>query len=326
MNPEAKTLSVEDLNVTFATNTGTVHAIRGASFSVAPGEVLALVGESGSGKSVSSLAVMDLLPKATSTVEGSIRWGEEELRTASAPRIQQIRGNEIAMIFQDPLSALNPVHRVGAQIAEALEGHRKLSRAELDSEVFRLMESVGIPDPQKRARQYPHEFSGGMRQRIMIAMAMSCDPQLIIADEPTTALDVTVQAQIMLLLSERVRASGASLILITHDLGVVAGIADRVAVMYAGEIVELAPVNDLFRQPLHPYTKALLASLPANAMGEKHLHAIPGQPPLLSVEPIGCAFWPRCGYAIERCKEELPTIEAISQQHLARCFRAGEFV
>lgn len=312
-------LSVSNLSVTFKTNEGMLHAVRGVDFSVSAHEVLAIVGESGSGKSVTSLTIMDLLPKFSSTVEGSIRWGETELVGADPEYTRSLRGAEIAMIFQDPLSALNPVHRIGDQIAEAITAHQNLPKGQVKERVIELMTKVGISAPEKNVRRYPHEFSGGMRQRVMIAIALACNPKLIIADEPTTALDVTVQAQILNLLTDLVAEIGSSVILITHDLGVVAGIADRVLVMYAGRIVEDATVDELFRSPSHPYTRGLLNSLP-DLDGTLHrLKPIGGQPPNLTQEPDGCAFAPRCEMRQQRCFENSPELLEHVSGHKTAC-------
>ena len=312
-------LAIEDLNVTFKTNDGPLHAVRGVSFEVQANEVLAIVGESGSGKSVTSLTIMDLLPKALSTITGSIRWDGQELVGASPEATRSLRGAEISMIFQDPLSALNPVHRVGDQIAEAITAHGKISKKEVRARVLELMTRVGISDPEKTMHRYPHEFSGGMRQRVMIAIALACNPKLIIADEPTTALDVTVQAQILHLLTALVKDVGSSVILITHDLGVVAGIADRVLVMYAGRIVEDATVDELFRSPSHPYTRGLLDSLPNLDGTITRLKPIGGQPPNLSHEPPGCSFAPRCELREERCFGESPELLEHEAGHRTAC-------
>ena len=316
---ELPLISVADLNVTSTTNEGSLHAVRGVSFSVAPHEVLAVVGESGSGKSVTSLAIMDLLPKALSRIEGSIQWHGKELVGADPERTRALRGTDIAMIFQDPLSALNPVHRIEDQIAEAITAHQNVPRAEVNARVIELMTRVGISDPQKNRRRYPHEFSGGMRQRVMIAIALACSPELIIADEPTTALDVTVQAQILELLTTLVAEMGSSVVLITHDLGVVAGIADRVLVMYAGQVVEDASVDELFRLPSHPYPRGLLNSLPRLDGTIARLKPIGGQPPNLTSEPVGCSFAPRCELRKAVCFQDAPALLEHSPGHKTAC-------
>ncbi len=296
-------LQVEDLRVSFRTDDGDVQAVRGVDFQVEPGELLAIVGESGSGKSVSMLAVMGLLPKGT-RVTGSARIGGEELIGKSNKGMRSVRGKRIAMIFQDPLSALNPVYRVGDQIAEMIEAHQKLPEAQVRDRVVELLEMVGIPQPAVRARRYPHEFSGGMRQRVMIAMAIANDPDVLIADEPTTALDVTVQAQILEVIQRIQQELRAAVVFITHDLGVVARIADRVQVMYAGRSAERGEVHDLFLRPTHPYTVGLLGALPT--LGRDTLTPIPGAPPNMIAPPSGCAFRVRCPHAADLCADDPP--------------------
>ncbi|GAB3763510.1 ABC transporter ATP-binding protein [Microlunatus parietis] len=327
----AELLTVSDLAVEFRTEDGTVYAVDGISFQVRTGELLAIVGESGSGKSVTALSVVGLLDRKA-TVTGSIALEGEELTTASEQRMQSVRGGRIGMIFQDPMTALNPVMTIGAQLAEAIRLHAgKGSRAALDKAAVRercigLLESVGVANPDQRLRQYPHEFSGGMRQRAMIAMAIANDPDLIIADEPTTALDVTIQAQVLDQLRKAQRETGAAAILITHDLGVVAELADRVIVMYAGRIVESAGVRELFRQPRHPYTMGLLASLPTLDSELTRLHPIPGSPPDVSQPISNCPFHPRCPLAVDRCRTEDPGLVEVDGGHLAACFRTDELI
>ncbi|HEY4409475.1 MAG TPA: ABC transporter ATP-binding protein [Acidimicrobiia bacterium] len=305
-------LEVENLHVTFASPDGPVKAVRGLDFSIGDGESLGIVGESGSGKSVSMLAVMGLLPR-NATITGSIRFRGQELLGRPEAELRKLRGGKMAMIFQDPMTSLNPVLTVGFQIAEAIEAHRpdtdrkgRLARA------AELLDLVGIPNATTRVRQYPHEFSGGMRQRAMIAMAIANDPDLLVADEPTTALDVTIQAQIMAVLERAQEATGAAIVLITHDLGVVAGTADRVMVMYAGRAAETGTIYDVFGHSRHPYTLGLLASLPRlDDTGRERLVPIPGSPPSMVHPPPGCAFNPRCPYARALCKAEMPVLRPI---------------
>jgi len=331
----APLLKVDDLSVTFP-NAGTpVHAVRGVSYEVRRGEFLGIVGESGSGKSVSSMAVMGLLP-TNAQVSGSIRYDGVELLGQSDKELSKIRGRDIAMIFQDPLSALTPVYTIGQQIAEGLRLHDSaLSQRAAETRAVELLKIVGIPNAERRAKSFPHEFSGGMRQRAMIAIAIANDPQLIIADEPTTALDVTIQAQILEVLQKAKDITGAAVVLITHDLGVVAGNADRVAVMYAGRIVETAPVVPLFREPLMPYTIGLLRSMPNMAANQQErLVPLEGRPPLLTTVPTGCPFAPRCPIAVAACLEGEPALLPVldgpvedpttSVNHTAACIRAGE--
>jgi peptide/nickel transport system ATP-binding protein len=317
-------LSVDDLTVSFPTEQGRLIAVRGLSYWVSPGEVLGIVGESGSGKSVSSMAVMGLLPPQAK-VTGSIRFQGRELLGRSDAELSQIRGRRISMIFQDPLSALTPVYTVGDQVAEALLVHGAQSRQAASARAVELLELVGIPGAARRAKAFPHEFSGGMRQRVVIAMAIANDPDLIIADEPTTALDVTVQAQVLAVLATAREVTGAGIVLITHDLGVVAGFADRVQVMYAGRTVETAPVDEIFYHPRMPYTRGLLASIPrADAGPRQPLIPIEGQPPSLAELGPGCPFAPRCPLAIDHCLTTEPDLTAVSDNHLCACHRSGE--
>ena len=301
-------LAVEDLNVSFATPDGPVHAVRGVSFTVDGEEVLGIVGESGSGKSVTMMAVMGLLPKSA-TVTGSVRYRGQEILGLPEKELRRHRGNHVAMVFQDPLTSLNPVFTVGDQIAEAIRVHNDVSRKEAMARAVTLLELVGIPNATQRAHQYPHEFSGGMRQRAMIAMSISNDPDVLIADEPTTALDVTIQAQILEVLERAQTAARSAIVLITHDLGVVAGMADRVLVMYAGRAVELGNVDDVLLHPRHPYTLGLLESLPRlDAEGQERLTPITGAPPSLLHPPTGCPFHPRCRFVRPMCSEVLPEL------------------
>jgi peptide/nickel transport system ATP-binding protein len=318
-------LEVRGLAVSFPGETGRVHAVRGLDYRVGAGEVLGIVGESGSGKSVSSLAVMGLLPPQAK-VSGSIRFRDRELLGLSDPELSRIRGRRIAMVFQDPLSALTPVYTVGDQIAEALLTHTRISRAAAARRAVELLDLVGIPNAAGRARSFPHEFSGGMRQRAVIAIAIANDPDLIIADEPTTALDVTVQAQVLEVLKTAKEVTGAGIVLITHDLGVVAGFADRVMVMYAGRVVETGAVDDVYAHPRMPYTIGLLGSIPRlDASGKQPLVPIEGQPPSLVDLPPGCPFAPRCALVIDECRVTEPPLSTVdSSGHAAACLRSKE--
>ena len=304
-------LSVQNLTVDFPSGDGSVHAVRGVSYELYPGEVLGIVGESGSGKSVTSMAVMGLLPK-TARVSGSVRFRGEELLGRSDKELTRVRGKNIAMIFQDPMTSLNPVYKIGYQLAEAVLAHHDMSKAQARKRAIELLELVNIPQPDKRVDQYPHEFSGGMRQRVVIAIAMANDPDVIIADEPTTALDVTVQAQVLESLRAAQRETGAAMVLITHDLGVVAGQADRVLVMYAGKPVEIGTVEDIYYNPRMPYTLGLLGSLPRLDKREQtRLTPIQGSPPSLVNLPPGCPFTPRCPIAIDLCQTREPDLEPV---------------
>ena len=307
-------LDVRSLSVSFRTDRGLVRAVDNVSFHVDAGETLAIVGESGSGKSVTALSILRLLDAAGTVDDGEVLFDGVNLLDLDPARIRAIRGDRIAMIFQEPMSSLNPVLTVGKQVAEPIRLHRGTPWSEALAEAERLLDKSRIPDAKARLADYPHQFSGGMRQRTMIAMALACQPQLIIADEPTTALDVTVQAQILALLKELTRAANSALVLITHDLGVVARYADRVAVMYAGRIVETATAVDLYRSPLHPYTRGLMASIPgvAGSIGRR-LRTIDGQPPDLARLPPGCAFAPRCSQANDACRKTVPPLELFAQ-------------
>ncbi len=315
-------LTVRDLQVSFRTDDGVVHAVDGVSFEVSPGEVVAIVGESGSGKSVTAQTLIGLTRAPNSRIAGSVTFQGRDLVTLPDDEFRSVRGEHIAMVFQDPMTSLNPVYRVGDQIAEMIRAHREVSRTEARSQAVELLRSVGIPNPERRVRDYPHEFSGGMRQRVMIAMALALDPEVLIADEPTTALDVTIQAQILRLLEKLNTERNLSVVLITHDLGVVAELADRVVVMYAGQIVEDGPLDEIFYNPQHPYTWGLLGSIARlDEPRPDRLPQIPGQPPSLLSPPTGCRFAQRCGYAVEKCTQP-PTLAARlgDPGHLDRCW------
>jgi oligopeptide/dipeptide ABC transporter ATP-binding protein len=326
----APLLEIRDLQTHFFTDDGVVRAVDGVSLSIEPGRTLAVVGESGSGKSVTALSVLRLVASPPGrVVGGAIRFRGRDLLSLSEQEMRGIRGREISMIFQEPMTSLNPVYTCGAQIMEVLELHLKLDRVAAKRQAVELLKRVGIPSPEQRVDEYPHQMSGGMRQRVMIAMALACRPALLIADEPTTALDVTIQAQILELLRALQRELEMSVLLITHDLGVVAETADQVAVMYAGQVVEACGVRELFRATRHPYTAGLLASLPklrteAAAAGYERLRVIPGQVPDPSRFPAGCRFHPRCPLAVERCRSEAPALRDVGGGHLARCHRAEE--
>jgi oligopeptide transport system ATP-binding protein len=314
-------LSVEDLRVEFWTSRGTVYAVNGVSFDVAAGETLGIVGESGSGKSVTSLALLGILSRAGRVTGGSALFEDRDLLKLDDEQLRKIRGREIAMIFQDPMSSLNPVLTIGRQIREALETHFGMARRPADRRATELLEQVGIPSARARLEDYPHQFSGGMRQRAMIAMALACEPKLLIADEPTTALDVTIQAQILDLLRELVSERDTSMILITHDLGVVAGICERVHVMYAGTFVETGSVDQVFASPRHPYTFGLLQSVPRLDTGRRQaLRPIAGSPRNMLSAPDSCPFAPRCPNRIQICTEVLPQLEPVEQGHRIACF------
>ena len=315
-------LTVRDLQVSFRTDDGVVHAVDGVSFEVSPGEVVAIVGESGSGKSVTAQTLIGLTRAPNSRIAGSVTFQDKDLVTLPDDEFRSVRGEHIAMVFQDPMTSLNPVDRVGDQIAEMIRAHREMSRTEAQSQAVELLRSVGIPNPERRVRDYPHEFSGGMRQRVMIAMALALNPEVLIADEPTTALDVTIQAQILRLLEKLNADRNLSVVLITHDLGVVAELADRVVVMYAGQIVEDGPLDEIFYNPQHPYTWGLLGSIARlDEPRPDRLPQIAGQPPSLLSPPTGCRFAARCKYVVEKCTQP-PALEARlgAPGHLDRCW------
>ena len=315
-------LEVNDLKTRFHTAEGTIYAVNGISFTLGEGETLAVVGESGCGKSVTMLSIMGLIPIPPGEIaSGSALYRDRDLLKMAEPEKEKVRGKEIAMVFQDPMTSLNPVLTIGKQITESLEKHMGMNHETAVRRAVELLEWVGLPDPARRLDDYPHQFSGGMRQRVMIAMALACGPAILIADEPTTALDVTIQAQIVELVKRLRQNVGMAMIWITHDLGVVAGLADRVIVMYAGFIVEEADVDTLYEDPRHPYTQALLAALPrVDRRRDRRLQSIPGAPPNLLVEPHGCPFAPRCERVIDRCRTENPKLEAIAPHHRIACW------
>jgi oligopeptide transport system ATP-binding protein len=315
-------LQVKDLEVSFHTYAGEVQAVRDITFDLRRGETLAIVGESGSGKSVTAKSIMRLLPEANSMVKGGeILFEGGDLLKLSDQQMQGVRGTKIAMVFQDPMTSLDPTMRVGRQIAESLKKHLGMSGERARERAIELLKMIGIPNAEARVKQYPHQFSGGMRQRVVIAIALACDPQILIADEPTTALDVTIQAQILELLRDLQERIGTSVILITHDLGVVAQTAHRVAVMYAGKIVETGTVREIFYNPQMPYTWGLLSSIPLpTADRSQDLIPIPGSPPDMSDPPTGCPFTPRCPYAMQICTEEMPDYTTFSAEHKAACW------
>jgi oligopeptide transport system ATP-binding protein len=321
LDPHAPLLEVNDLHVEFRTQYGISRAVNGANFVLAPGETLAILGESGCGKSVTAQAIMGILDTPPGYVtKGEVKYRGVDLEKLPESQRRKVRANQIAMIFQDALSALNPVYTVGFQLAEVFRVHRGMSRADAKRRSIELLDQVKIPAAKARIGDYPHQFSGGMRQRVMIGMALALDPEVLIADEPTTALDVTVQAQIMGLLAELQQQRNMGLILITHDMGVVADVADRISVMYAGKVVEEAPVYDIYARPAHPYAKALLESIPRLDMKGRELSVIKGLPPALTAIPKGCAFNPRCAYAQDVCRQDPPPpAYIVSPGRTARC-------
>ncbi|MDW8444218.1 MAG: ABC transporter ATP-binding protein [Acetobacteraceae bacterium] len=314
---------VRDLTVRFVSRDATVHAVNGVSFSLAPGEVLVILGESGSGKSVTLRALMRLLPPKRAVIEGSVRIAGHDVLALSPAALEEFRGGVVSMIFQEPMTALDPVFTIGTQIAETIIRHEGVSRAEADARALELLELVQIPSAKRRLAAYPHELSGGLRQRAMIAIALACRPKLLLADEPTTALDATVQIQILLLLRRLKEELGMGVIFVTHDLGVAGEIADRVAVMYAGRFVESGEVAEVMKRPLHPYTQGLMGSTVHAGLRGTRLAAIPGAPPDLSRLPPGCAFAPRCAFAEAACRERLPEEKHLPPQHMARCIRVA---
>jgi oligopeptide/dipeptide ABC transporter ATP-binding protein len=309
------------MHVEFWTRRGTVYAVNGVSFDIAPGETLGIVGESGCGKSVTSLALLGILPRAGRVTGGTAMFDGRDLLQLPDHKLRKIRGRDIAMIFQDPMTSLNPVLTIGRQIREALETHFDLDKKEANERAGELIDRVGIPSPKLRLKDYPHQFSGGMRQRAMIAMALACEPKLLIADEPTTALDVTIQAQILDLLRELVAERDTALILITHDLGVVAGMCERINVMYAGMFMETGRAEHLFERPRHPYTLGLLQSIPRlDAVRKERLHPIKGNPRDMLSPPSACPFQPRCPYEVEQSRQEVPPLLEIEPGHMVACF------
>lgn len=317
-----RVLDVKNLSVSFkSTHKDYITVVHGIDFHVDKGEVLGIVGESGCGKSVTSLSVMGLIPKTQGKVEGEILFGGENLLQKKDREMQRIRGNRIAMIFQDPMTALNPVFTIGNQLIEPFMQHQKLKKKEAAAEAGKMLTQVEIAEPERNMAAYPHQFSGGMRQRVMIAMGLSCKPEILIADEPTTALDVTIQAQVLELMKKMRAELGTAIMLITHDLGVVADIADRIMVMYAGYVVEEAEKFELFKNHKHPYTEGLLKSIPLLTEDRKRLYTIEGTVPSPSSPISGCPFHTRCPYCTDRCKEELPPMREISPKHFVRCFK-----
>ena len=323
-------LEVDDLKMYFHTEDGVVHAVDGVSYTLDRGETLGVVGESGSGKSVTHMTIMGLIPMPPGHVEGgSVTYRGHDLLNMSEEEMQHVRGNDIAMIFQDPMTSLNPVYKIGRQVGEGLRLHRGYSKKEALARAVELLDLVGIPEPEKRVNEYPHQFSGGMRPRVMIAMALACDPDILIADEPTTALDVTIQAQIIELMQEMQKKNGNAIVMITHDLGVVADMADKIMVMYAGHPVEFGTADDIFYNSRHPYTWGLIRSIPEQVIDEKKpLTPIHGNPPSLVNLPAGCAFAPRCPYATDKCRAEKPDKHQIGDGHYSMCHYAfdDEFV
>ncbi len=315
-------LQVQDLKTVFSTRAGDIHAVNSVSFSLQPGELLGVVGESGSGKSVTMMSLIGLLPMPPAEVRaGTVQFGGRDLLKLEQKQLQALRGRDIGFVFQDPMTSLNPVFTVGFQIMEPLRKHMGMDKSAARRRAVDLLELVGIPDAERRLRDFPHQFSGGMRQRVMIAIALACDPKVLIADEPTTALDVTIQAQILELVKDLRQKLGMSIIWITHDLGVIAGIADRVMVMYGGQVVEYGPVREVFANPAHPYTRALMTTVPS-VRGERapKLNVIEGQPPMLSQHPTACPFRARCTHAFERCARENPARYTVLEGHDAACF------
>ena len=325
MEARQNTLTITGLRTEFLTPEGPLAAVDGVDLAIPRGSIVGLVGESGCGKSVTALSVLGLVPPAGRVAAGEIRFGETDLRTLGEGALRKLRGNRIAMIFQDPMTSLNPVYPVGRQVAEVLRLHRRLDRWAAKARTVELFQQVGIPDPAARYDAYPRQLSGGLRQRVMIAMAMACEPELLIADEPTTALDVTIQAQVLDVLKSLQREQGTSLILITHDLSVVAHMADTVYVMYCGRIVEKAPLRELFHRPLHPYTRGLLAAVPSLTAERRRFIQIPDAVPSPLHKPDGCTFHPRCALCTEQCRNTLPPLADAGDGRLVRCWRPGEW-
>ncbi|MFT3854093.1 MAG: ABC transporter ATP-binding protein [Ilumatobacteraceae bacterium] len=323
--PEQPVLRVDDLCVDFLTDAGWSPVVEHVGFTVGAGETVGIVGESGSGKTVTSMAIMGLIPQPPGRiVSGSISLQGTDILRLSKRQLENVRGDRIAMIFQEPMTSLNPAFTVGDQIAETMRRHLGMSRSASKKRAIEMLSRVHIPNAARRASSYPHEFSGGMRQRVMIAVALCCEPTLLIADEPTTALDVTVQAQVLELVREIQHEMGMAILFITHDLGVVADVCDRVVVMYAGQVVEQAPVEQLFHEPAHPYTDGLLRSMPAMAARTGRLHSIKGHPPMVGAFPPGCRFHPRCAHAIDECRTDAVALRPVNSSQLSRCIRAEE--
>ncbi len=321
MTDAPSVLEVSDLWTEFHTPDGVVHAVNGVNISLRPGEFLAIVGESGSGKSVTMMSLLKLIPMPPGQIAGgTVEFEDRDLLAIDDSELRSVRGGQIGFIFQDPMTSLNPVLTIGTQITESLQLHTDLDDKAAKARAAELLDQIGIPDAEARLKSYPHELSGGMRQRVMIAIALACDPKVIIADEPTTALDVTIQAQIIELMKDLRDRLNTSVIWITHDLGVVAGLADRVVVMYGGKVVEEAPVRDLYASPQHPYTRGLLKSLPRLDQKGDELYAIEGTPPSLRERPTSCSFAPRCEYAFERCHNEVPTLTEVGLDHTTACW------
>jgi oligopeptide transport system ATP-binding protein len=322
-------LSVRDLRTYFHTDSGVVKAVDGVSFDIRKGEVLGIVGESGSGKSVTAMSILGLLQIPPAKIEsGEVLWKGQDLLKMTDRELRKVRGAQISMIFQDPMTSLNPVYTIGNQITEMITTHQAMSKSEAKKKTIAMLDLVGIPRASQRVDDYPHQFSGGMRQRAMIAMALACEPELLICDEPTTALDVTIQAQVLEVIERSARELGAAILLITHDLGVVAGMTDRVNVMYGGQIVETGTVDEVYYQPRMPYTWGLLSSIPRHdAAKGSRLSPIPGAPPVMSRPPAGCRFHPRCAFRVEKCTESVPDLLQVpdgSRGHLGRCARINE--
>ncbi|MBZ9624962.1 ABC transporter ATP-binding protein [Clostridium sp. FP2] len=318
-----KILDVKDLRVSFHTYAGEVQAVRGISFYLKKGETLAVVGESGCGKTVTSKSLMRLIPEPPGEIKkgSKILFDGKDISLMSEKELRALRGSDISMIFQDPMTSLNPTMTIGRQISESLIIHRGMSKTEAMNESIKMLNLVNIPDADKRAHQYPHEFSGGMRQRAMIAIALACNPKILIADEPTTALDVTIQAQIMDLISNLQEKLGTAVILVTHDLGIVADVADRIQVMYAGQIIEHGTIDEIFKNPQHPYTWALLQSVPRlDTKNKDKLYSLQGTPPDLLKPPVGCSFAARCEYCMQICREEMPEVTTLSENHEVCCW------
>lgn len=314
-------LRINNLNVKFKTSEGVFRAVRDVSISIRSGETLGIVGESGSGKSVTALSIMNLIPHPLGEISGDIFFNGQDLRKMSPEEVRKVRGNEIAMIFQEPMTSLNPIHTCGKQIMEPLLLHKGFSKNEAKARTLELLKMVGIPLPEQRFKEYPHQLSGGMRQRIMIAMALACRPKLLLADEPTTALDVTIQAQILELMKNLRREIDSAIIMITHDLGIITEMCQRVAVMYAGQVVESGPLKELIREPLHPYTEGLLKSIPTITREKQRLYTIEGTVPSPFDMPSGCSFQPRCRYSAVSCSEQAPDLIQASAERTVRCWR-----